>query len=106
MELQSLVYTYRYLHLAICNEDRFAIKALLERIKKEKLTYMVDQENNDRQTPLFVAVAMNDPAKVQLLINAGANLNTLAQVGGFIFYPNSNMADRRIDRSFKQLLLS
>ena len=67
---------------------------------------MVDQENNDRQTPLFVAVAMNDPAKVQLLINAGANLNTLAQVGDFIFYPNSNMADRQTDRSFKQLLLS
>ena len=56
------------------------IQALLERLKREGLTYLVDQENNKRQTPLFLAVAVNEPQKVQLLVNAGANVNTLAQV--------------------------
>lgn len=68
-----------YLHIAVCRTDRFMIQALLERLKREGLTYLVDQENSKRQTPLFLAVAVNEPQKVQLLVNAGANVNTLAQ---------------------------
>ena len=62
------------------------IQALIERLKREtenghNLMYLIDQENNRRQTPLFLAVAANDPGKVQLLIKeGGANVNTLAQV--------------------------
>ena len=57
------------------------IQALIERLKRESLMYLIDQENNKRQTPLFLAVAVNEPGKVQLLIkDGGANVNTLAQV--------------------------
>ena len=65
------------------------IQALIERLKREtenghNLMYLIDQENNRRQTPLFLAVAANDPGKVQLLIKeGGANVNTLAQVCQF-----------------------
>lgn len=69
-----------YLHIAVIRTDRFMIQALIERLKRESLMYLIDQENNKRQTPLFLAVAVNEPGKVQLLIkDGGANVNTLAQ---------------------------
>ena len=59
------------------------IQALLERLHREHLMPLVDQENSQRQTPLFLAVTINEPVKVHLLVKAGANPNTLAQVRNF-----------------------
>ena len=84
-----IIHYFRYLHIAVIRTDRFMIQALIERLKREtenghNLMYLIDQENNRRQTPLFLAVAANDPGKVQLLIKeGGANVNTLAQVCQF-----------------------
>ena len=84
INLQCLFIFSRYLHIAVVRTDRFMIQALLERLHREHLMNLVDKENNQRQTPLFLAVAINEPVKVQLLVKAGANVNTFAQVSKYI----------------------
>ncbi|KAL3887323.1 hypothetical protein ACJMK2_027265 [Sinanodonta woodiana] len=68
-----------HLHIAVCKSEVFIVQALLERLYREGLEYMVDHENKKRQTPLYLAVVNNQPAIVSLLIKAKANVNTLAQ---------------------------
>ncbi|WAR05194.1 NFKI1-like protein [Mya arenaria] len=58
-----------YLHIA----------ALLERLKREHLEYLVDIQNKKRQTPLYLAVCINQPYMVAMLIKYGANANFLAE---------------------------
>lgn len=57
------------------------VQALLERLKREGLHHLVDQENNKRQTPLYLAAFINQPVMVYMFIKFQANVNVLAQVG-------------------------
>lgn len=72
---------FRILHIAVCKTDKYMIKALLERLAREGLQALVDQENNKRQTPLYLAVFLNQPVMVAMFITFQANVNVLAQVG-------------------------
>lgn len=56
------------------------VQALLERLHREKLETLVDKENLKRQTPLFLAVFINQPVMVAMFIRFQANVNSLAQV--------------------------
>jgi len=56
------------------------VQALLERLRRENLDSLVDQENNKRQTPLYLAAFINQPVMVAMFIQFQANVNVLAQV--------------------------
>jgi hypothetical protein len=56
------------------------VQALLERLHREKLENLVDQENLKRQTPLYLAVFINQFVMVAMFIKFQANVNVLAQV--------------------------
>lgn len=68
-----------YLHIAVCKTDRHMVQALLERLHREKLENLVDQENLKRQTPLYLAVFINQFVMVAMFIKFQANVNVLAQ---------------------------
>ncbi|XP_045209596.2 uncharacterized protein LOC123561357 isoform X2 [Mercenaria mercenaria] len=68
-----------YLHIAVCKTDKHMVQALLERLHREKLEHLVDQENHKRQTPLYLAVFINQPVMVAMFIKFQANVNVLAQ---------------------------
>ncbi|KAL4228870.1 B-cell lymphoma 3 protein [Mactra antiquata] len=68
-----------YLHIAVCKTDKYMVQALLERLHREKLESLVDKENHKRQTPLFLAVFINQSVMVDMFIRFQANVNSLAQ---------------------------
>lgn len=56
------------------------VQALVERLRREKLDLMIDVPNKKRQTPLYLAVAANQPMMVNTLIQCNANPCSMAQV--------------------------
>lgn len=66
------------LHHAISSKrSSLFLKSLLERIPKENLSYLIDLENKDYVTPLSLACNIGNWDCAHLLINYGANLNTM-----------------------------
>lgn len=72
---------YRYLHVAACNTDTNLIQALLERLTRESMDWLIDLENKKRMTPLYLTVLGNEPEMVDVFLQNGANPNSMAQVG-------------------------
>ncbi|XP_071095913.1 uncharacterized protein [Haliotis cracherodii] len=68
-----------YLHVAVCKADKYMVQALLERILRENLQTMIDTQNSERQTPVYLAVSANQPEMVEMLIKYGADVNLLAE---------------------------
>ncbi|XP_067676201.1 uncharacterized protein [Haliotis asinina] len=68
-----------YLHVAVCKADKYMVQALLERIVRENLQTMIDTQNSERQTPVYLAVSANQPEMVEMLIKYGADVNLLAE---------------------------
>ncbi|OWF40053.1 uncharacterized protein LOC110464266 [Mizuhopecten yessoensis] len=69
-----------YLHVAVCKTDASMVQALIERLWREKLEVMIDAPNKKRQTPLYLAVAANQPMMVNSLVARNANPCSMAQV--------------------------
>ncbi|XP_033757941.1 uncharacterized protein LOC117340283 [Pecten maximus] len=69
-----------YLHVAVCKTDASMVQALIERLCREKLEVMIDATNCKRQTPLYLAVAANQPMMVHSLVARNANPCSMAQV--------------------------
>ncbi|XP_069115493.1 uncharacterized protein [Argopecten irradians] len=69
-----------YLHVAVCKTDASMVQALIERLCREKLEVMIDATNCKRQTPLYLAVAANQPLMVHSLVAKNANPCSMAQV--------------------------
>ncbi|XP_052255628.1 uncharacterized protein LOC127861248 [Dreissena polymorpha] len=67
------------LHILVLKQDAHLVQAMLERLHRENLTYLVDHENNKRQTPLYLAVCTNQPKMVAMFVKFQANVNVLAQ---------------------------
>lgn len=56
------------------------IQALLERLEREGLDWLIDLENKKRMTPLYLAVLNNQPEMVEIFLKFNAEPNALAQV--------------------------
>jgi len=64
------------LHLAIVRDEPMLIKALLPRLEREHLVpEIINVRNMQNQTPLYMAVCMNQLATVRMLLEAGADVN-------------------------------
>lgn len=68
-----------YLHVAACNTDTNLIQALLERLTREGMDWLIDLENKKRMTPLYLTVLGNEPEMVDVFLQNGANPNSMAQ---------------------------
>lgn len=68
-----------YLHLAACKNNPHMIQALLERLDREGLDWLIDVENKKRMTPLYLAVLNNQPEMVEIFLKFNAEPNALAQ---------------------------
>ena len=82
--------SHSILHYAISSKrSSLFLKSLIERIPKEQLSYLLDLENKHRVTPLSLACNIGAWECAHLLIDCGANVNTLSKREGKFSSPLS-----------------
>ncbi|XP_052255620.1 uncharacterized protein LOC127861246 isoform X2 [Dreissena polymorpha] len=66
------------LHVAVCRNDPYLIKAMLSRLEHEGQLKWMDCKNNKEQTPLYCAVFLAFHGVVSVLVEKGADPNCMA----------------------------